>query len=118
MASSTLVLPCAFSPTSKTARRGISISRRVRLRKLVRERCFRYMVAGYRFTGCRLGLTLDLQLSTCNSKNDFQFYFIAQRNVVLPDHRDARFALAGFVHCAAMDGDQFKSATLVKTKRV
>src|SRR5574342_1428361 len=39
MASSRLVLPWAFLPVSTTTRRGRSMSRRVKFRKLVSERC-------------------------------------------------------------------------------
>src|SRR5688500_3394860 len=46
MASSTLVFPCALAPTNRTIRRGISTSRRVNLRKLVRERRFKNIVTG------------------------------------------------------------------------
>src|SRR6185503_15100732 len=43
MASRMLVLPCALAPTSRTTRCGISRSRRVKLRKLVRDKCFKYI---------------------------------------------------------------------------
>ena len=46
MASSTLVLPWALLPVSKTTRRGMSMSRRAKLRKLVSERCVRYIIYG------------------------------------------------------------------------
>src|SRR5574341_647491 len=119
MASRMLVLPCALSPTSKTTRRGMSRSRRAKLRKLVRERCLRCIM-----------FSIPFPLSPCRRKGDgekgirakscqvhFQFNLIAKRDAVLSHQRNAGLHLAGLVDRAAMNSGDLKAALLIKAKR-
>ena len=126
MASRTLVLPCALAPTNTTTRCGMSISRRVKLRKVGEGEVFEVHSTHVIATALACGagsLTLidrrgGQRVGLALSQRHFQFDLIAQRDIVISNQRNARLDPSRFIHRAPIDGSNFKSAFLVKAERI
>src|SRR3990172_9811869 len=90
----------------------MSRSRRVKLRKLVRERCLRYIACPLSFSEGGVGI------SRVNCiQQQLQFNLVPQGNAMPANQWEIGFYFSGFIHCVSPEERKFKSALLIKPKR-